>query len=369
MTVPFFDLKRQISGMRVELDSAIAETIDSAAFILGPKVAELEKFSAGVLGVKYAIGVASGTDALLLALKAIGIGQDDEIITSPFTFVATAEAISYHGAKPVFIDLTTKTFNMDVSKIEKAITKKTKAILPVHLYGQPADMSPIMDLAKKYNLKVIEDCAQAIGAKYKDKSVGSIGDIGCFSFFPTKNLGCFGDGGLVTTNSDEIADMIKVLRGHGSRVTYHYDYIGYNSRLDSIQAAILLVRFKYLKDWTEKRRANAALYRKLLAGVSQIKLPTEDSNVYHVYNQFTILAESRDKLFDFLKKKNVGCMVYYPLSLHLQKAFQNLGYKKGDLPQSELAQDSVLSLPIFPELTKEEIEETVSAVKEFYGKS
>lgn len=369
MSVPFFDLKRQIVQIKPEINTQISETIESAAFILGPKVSELEKIAANFLNVKHAIGVASGTDALMLAIKALGIESGDEVITSPFTFVATIDAICYHSAKPVFVDITTKTFNLDPLKIEKAITKKTKAILPVHLYGNPADMDEINIIAKKYNLKVIEDCAQAISAKYKDAFVGSISDIGCFSFFPTKNLGCFGDGGLVTTNSDDLANTIKMLKAHGSKTTYHYDCVGYNSRLDSIQAAILIARFAHLKDWTEKRRKNAFLYRKLLSNIPAIKLPEEKENIFHVYNQFTIFAEQRDNLMSFLKSKNIGCMVYYPLSLHLQKAFDVLGYKKGDFPESEKAQQSVLSLPIFPELFPEEIEEVSAAIKEFYGKS
>lgn len=368
MAVPFFDLKRQLTEIRPEIDKAISETLDSCAFILGPKVLELEKYSANFLDVKHAIGVASGTDALMLALKAVGIGPGDEVITSPFTFVATAEAIAYCGAKPVFVDIDINNFNIDPARIEEKITKKTKALLPVHLYGQSADMQSILAIAKKHNLKVVEDCAQAIGAKCDNKNVGSLGDVGCFSFFPTKNLGCYGDGGLLTTNNDALADLAKVLRGHGSRITYHYDYIGYNSRLDSIQAAILLARFPLLQKWTRKRREHAELYKKLLSSQKRIVLPKEENYAYHVYNQFTILADNRDGLFDYLKKKQVGCMVYYPLSLHQQKAFSSLLYKKGDFPMAEKAQSSVLSLPIFPELTAEEIEETANAIIEFYGK-
>ena len=369
MSVPFFDIKRQIASIRPAIDKQISETLDSGAFILGPKVSELEKYSANYLGVKHAIGVASGTDALMLALKALGFGPGDEIITTPFTFVATAEAIAYCGATPVFVDIDPNTYNLDVSLIEAKITKKTKCILPVHLYGQPSNMNSVLSIAKNHGLKVIEDCAQAIGAKYNNMSVGSLGDVGCFSFFPTKNLGCFGDGGLVTTNSDSIADTIKILRGHGSKITYHYDMVGYNSRLDSIQAAILLARFPHLAKWTENRRKNASIYRKLLLGVKQITLPKEDINTYHVFNQFTIRALKRDALIDHLKQNNVGAMVYYPLSLHLQKAFNALGYNIGSLPESEKAQSEVLSLPIFPELTEAEIEEASAAVIEFYGES
>lgn len=369
MAVPFFDLKRQLSSIRPEVDQAISSVLDGCAFILGPAVSSLESFSENYLCIKHAVGVASGTDALLLALKALNIGRGDEVITTPFTFVATAEAISYHGAIPVFCDIDPKTFNIDVNKIEELITKKTKVILPVHLYGQPSDMRKIKAIAKKHSLFVVEDCAQAIGAKFKDAFVGTIGDIGCFSFFPTKNLGCFGDGGLITTSSQELCNEIKVLRGHGSRTMYHYDLVGYNSRLDSIQAAILLARFPHLASWTNKRRDHASLYRRLLGSISQIALPYEDQNAFHVYNQFTIRAENRDGLISHLRAKNIGCMVYYPLSLHLQKAFSTLNYKNGDFPESEFAQNEVLSLPIFPELSSLEIEEVSSAIIEFYGKN
>src|SRR3989339_370640 len=369
MSVPFFDIKKQIASIRQEIDAAIAEVIDSGAFILGPKVSELEKVAAEYLEVKHAIGVASGTDALMLALKACGIKKNDEVITTPLTFVATADAIAHCGANPVFCDITTKTFNIDPLKLEKTISSKTTAILPVHLYGQSSDMDQIMSIAQKHNLKIIEDCAQAIGAKYKEKFVGGFGNAGCFSFFPTKNLGCFGDGGLVTTNSDEIAKMVRILKGHGSTITYHYDYVGHNSRLDSIQAAILLIRFKYLEEWTNKRRENAKLYKELLKDIKEISLPKEDPKIFHVYNQFTIKVEARNELLDFLKSKNIGCAIYYPLSLHLQNAFKSLGFKNGDFPISEKTQESVISLPIFPELTREEIEEVVDGIKKFYGKS
>ncbi len=369
MAVQFFDLKKQLSSIRPSIEKEISEVLDSCAFILGPKVAELEKYSANYLGVKHAIGVASGTDALLLSLKALGIGPGDEVITTPFTFVATLETIAYCGAIPVFVDIDPDTFNIDTAKIKAKITSRTKVILPVHLYGQPSNMDEIMALAKQHNLKVIEDCAQAISAKYDDKFVGSIGDFGCFSFFPTKNLGCYGDGGLVTTNSDDFADTVKVLRGHGSKTTYHYDYIGYNSRLDSMQAAILLARFKHLDAWTAKRRKNAALYRNILSKTPGIILPKEVNKGFHVYNQFTIKSDNRDELQAFLKTKQIGSMIYYPLSLHLQKAFEYLGHKPGDFPISENIQGSVLSLPIYPELNEQEITEVANAIKEFYGQS
>jgi len=365
MPVPFFDIKRQIAATRAEILSAIEKTVDSGAFILGPAVTELESFAAKYLGLKHAVAVASGTDALHLALRASGISEGDEVITSPFTFVATAEAISYIGATPVFCDIEPNTFNIDPAKIQQKITKKTKAILPVHLYGLPANMGPIVELAKKNGLKVIEDCAQSIGAEYDNKKVGSLGDAGAFSFFPTKNLGCFGDGGLVATNDDNIADLVKVYRGHGSRATYHYDLIGYNSRLDSIQAAILLVRFNYLAMWGEKRALNASLYNALLSNLPGITLPCQPKRFRHVFNQYTIRIKDRDKLFGFLKDRRVGAMVYYPLSLHLQKAFSFLGCKPGDFPEAESAQSEVLSLPIFPELEKAEIEEVCSVISAF----
>ncbi|MBI5699157.1 DegT/DnrJ/EryC1/StrS family aminotransferase [Candidatus Saganbacteria bacterium] len=366
MSVPFFDIKRQNSAIRAELLSAIEKTVDSGAFILGPSVTELEIFAAKYIGVKHAIGVASGTDALHLSLRAAGINSGDEVITSPFTFVATAEAISYIGATPVFCDIEPNTFNLDSNKTLQKITKKTRAILPVHLYGLPSNMGPLLRIAKEHGLKVIEDCAQSIGAEYAGKKVGSLGDAGAFSFFPTKNLGCFGDGGLVTTNNDSLAELARVYRGHGSRVAYHYDLIGYNSRLDSIQAAILMVRFKYLAQWSQIRASNAALYSSLLSGVKGIILPSRPTNSLHVFNQYTIRAKDRDRLLAHLKARNIGAMIYYPLSLHLQKAFSFLGSRRGDFPESERAQGEVLSLPIFPELTRSEIEEVCSAISDFY---
>lgn len=369
MAVPFFDIKRQNSAIRAELLSAIERIVDSGAFILGPAVTELESFAAKHLGVKHAIGVASGTDALHLALRSAGVKSGDEVITSPFTFVATAEAISYIGATPVFCDIEPNTFNLDPQCIAKKLTNKTRAILPVHLYGLSSNMVPLLDLAKQNGLKVVEDCAQSIGAEYSGKKVGSLGDAGAFSFFPTKNLGCFGDGGLVTTNDDEIAELVKVYRGHGSRATYHYDLIGYNSRLDSIQAAILMVRFKYLAQWSQNRARNAALYSSLLSGIKGISLPAQPNNSLHVYNQYTIRAKDRDLLLAHLKDRHIGAMIYYPLSLHLQKAFSFLGCRMGDYPESERAQGEVLSLPIFPELERSEIEEVCSAISGFYTTS
>lgn len=359
MPVPFFDLKRQIQRIRPEIDAAVKQTIDSGVFILGPQVEALEEEIAKYCGTNYAVAVASGTDALELALIACGIKAGDEVITSPFTFIATAEAIEYIGAKPVFADIKEDTFNIDPAKIEEKVTAKTKAIVPVHLYGQCAEMEKIMAIAKKHNLKIVEDCCQAIGAESNKKKAGSFGNAGAFSFFPTKNLGCFGDGGIITTNDEKTAKEIKVLRNHGSREAYHHNVIGYNSRLDAIQAAILRVRLRHLPEWTERRNKTAAIYRDQ---ITKTVLPLEKKNGKHVYNQFTIKTEKRDALLAKLREENIGAMIYYPISLHLQEAFIKLGYKKGGLPVSEKVQEQVLSLPIFPELTAEEIERVCEAI-------
>ncbi len=368
MSVPFFDITRQTLDLKKELDAAIAEVVASGRFILGETVATLEKEIAAYCGTKYAVGVASGTDALHLALRACGVREGDEVITSPFTFVATAEAISYCGATPVFTDIEPKTFNIDPSKIESRITKRTRVILPVHLYGQACEMDKIMETAQKHELSVVEDCAQAIGAENNGKKAGAYGSAGCFSFFPTKNLGCFGDGGMITTNDPKVNDELVALRNHGSRQTYHYDMIGHNSRLDALQAAILHVKLSHISDFSEKRRENATIYNKILKELPEITLPYEHFKVKHVFNQYTIRVKERDKLFGFLKDKGIGAMVYYPLSLHLQKAFAALGYNPGDFPESESAQNEVLSLPIFPELEERELQEVCSAIKEFYRK-
>jgi dTDP-4-amino-4,6-dideoxygalactose transaminase len=366
MPVQFFDLKIQNSKIRKEIDAAISAVVDSAHFILGPNVAELEKEAAAYHGAKYAVGVASGTDAIQIALRAAGVKKDDEVITTPFTFVATAGAISSIGAKPVFVDIDPSTFNIDPAKIKEKINKRTKAMIPVHLFGQAADMDPIMEMAKQHGLKVIEDSCQAIGARYHGKHVSTIGDAGCLSFFPTKNLGGFGDGGMIITNDENIYNTSKVLRGHGSRVTYHYDMVGFNSRLDEIQAAVLRIKLRHLETWMEARRRNAGIYNKLLAGV--VEIPKEYANVRHVYNQYTIKVKDRNKLQEFLKTKGIGAMIYYPLALHLQKVYEDLGYRSGDLPNCEKIQNEVLSLPIFPELTEPQITEVAGAIKEFYGK-
>lgn len=368
MTIPFFDITRQNAALRREIDAAIAQVIDKGRFILGENVSQLEKEFAAYCGTKFAVGVASGTDALHLTLKACGIKDGDEVITSPFTFVATAEAIDYCGAQPIFIDIEPNTFNIDPAKIAKKITKKTKAILPIHLYGLAANMAEIVKIAREHGLMVVEDCAQATGAAINGQKVGSFGNAGCFSFFPTKNLGCFGDGGMITTNDENLAAEIKILRGHGSRKTYHYDIIGYNSRLDELQAAIIRVKLPHLDSYIQSRRQKACIYYKHLKRLSEIKLPHEPSGYLHTYNQYTVLAENRDELFEYLKTKSVGAMVYYPLSLHLQKAFSELKHKRGDFEESEKAQSSVLSLPIFPEFTDQEAEAACHVISSYFEK-
>ncbi len=363
MSVPMVDLKIQYAAIREEVAGAVQGVIESAHFILGPQGKALEEAIAAYHGVKYAVAVASGTDALHLALLAAGIKRDDEVITTPFTFIATAEAASYLGAKPVFVDIDPSTFNIDISKIEAAITKKTRAIIPVHLYGAPVEMDGLMKLAKKHGLKVIEDCAQSFGAEYRGKKTGAFGDLGCFSFFPSKNLGGYGDGGMVITDDAKLAEHMLSLRNHGSRIRYYHDEIGYNSRLDEIQAAILNIKFKHIDEYNAKRRKNAFLYNTILAGPG-IQTPSEQDNTKHVFHQYTIRVKDRDAVKQKLDAGNVtSSMIYYPVPLHLQAAYKNLGMKPGSLPKTELAAQEVLSLPMYPELTEEQIRLIADAVK------
>jgi dTDP-4-amino-4,6-dideoxygalactose transaminase len=312
--------------------------------------------------------VASGTDALLLSLRAIGVGPGDEVVTPTFTFFATAGVISRLGARPIFVDIDPRTFNIDPGCLADAITKKTKAVMPVHLYGQIADMDDIMAVAEKHNLPVIEDAAQAIGATYRDKKAGSFGKTACFSFFPSKNLGAYGDAGFVITDDEDLADLIRRLRVHGAKPKYYHSMIGYNSRLDTIQAAILMVKLKYLPAWHEARRERAARYDRLLEDLGQITTPLVREHNYHIYHQYTVIAEDRDGLKDFLKSREIGIDTYYPLPLHLQDCYSDLGYRKGDLPVSESLSKKVISLPIFPELTDEEQDFVVESIKEYYRK-
>lgn len=352
--IPILDLSKQYKKLEDQLNTAVRDVMTSGRYILGPNVKKFEEIFAQYCSCKRAIGVASGTDALHLALRALDIGPGDEVLTVSFTFVATTEAIGIVGAVPVFVDIDPLTFNMDINDIESKITDKTRAILPVHLYGQPADMDPIMEIAKKHNLHVIEDCAQAVGATYKGKKVGSFGEFGCFSFFPTKNLGCYGDGGMVTANSDELADRIITLRGHGGKVKYYHDELGLNSRLDEMQAAILNVKFPYIDDWNQSRREIAYRYNELFKDTKEIITPKEIDNVHSVYHQYTIRIANRDKVQQELKAAGVQTMIYYPVPLHRQKVHSYLNLPYNLLPRTEKATDEVLSLPIFPELTREE---------------
>jgi dTDP-4-amino-4,6-dideoxygalactose transaminase len=356
------DLKIQYDAMKDEINSAVLRVIQNTAFILGPEGKALEQSIAAYHRVKFAVGVASGTDALHLALRAADIGPGDEVITTPFTFIATAEAISYVGAVPVFVDIRPDTFNIDVSQIASKVTKRTKAILPVHLYGQAADMGPLMEIAKKHSLKVIEDCAQSFGAEYRGKKAGAFGDMGCFSFFPSKNLGCYGDGGMIITDDRNLAERLQSLRNHGSRVRYYHDEIGYNSRLDEIQAAVLNVKFKRIDAYNDGRRRNSALYNEMLA-VPGIRTPVESGDGKHVYHQYTIRLKDRDAVKKRLDEAKMSSMIYYPVPLHLQAAYKDLGMGLGSLPVSEQAAREVLSLPMYPELTPEQIETVADAVK------
>jgi dTDP-4-amino-4,6-dideoxygalactose transaminase len=367
MKVALFELVRQYNALKGALDPAISSVINKGSFILGENVAKFEEEMAAYCGTKYAVGVANGTDALELAIKALGIGPGDEVITVPFTFIATMEAICLNGATPVLVDIEPDTFNIDASQIEKKITKKTKAIIPVHLFGQACDISAVVTASKKHNIKVIEDCAQAIGAEYDGLKVGSFGDIGCFSFFPSKNLGCFGDGGMITTGDKALADKIKMLRVHGQAQRYLHEIEGLNSRLDELQAAILRVKLRHLDEWNESRRKNAKYYDAALAPL-KIVLPVEARGRKHVYNIYNIRTPggNRDKLREALTVKGVGTAVYYPVPLHLQPVYSRFGWKKGDFPVSEKACNEVLALPVFPEINKEELGYVAKCICDFF---
>lgn len=351
--IAMVDLKREFSEIKEEVFDVLTEILESSNYILGPKVSELEKKIAEYHGVSAAIGVASGTDALHLSLEALDIGEGDEVITTPFTFFATVEAILYTGATPVFADIEPETLNIDTERIEEKITDRTKAILPVHLFGHPSDIKEIQRIAKKHNLKVIEDSAQAFGAAIDRGRVGSYGDAGCFSFYPSKNLGAYGDGGMITVNDPDIADKIKRLRNHGSKGSYRHESVGFNSRLDEIQAGILLIKFKRIEEYNNRRRQNAALYTQLLSG--NVKCPSEKKGFYHVYHQYTITTSRRDKIQKKLKDSGIASVVYYPTPLHLQEALRFMGHKEGDFPVAEKAAKEVLSLPIHPWLEEEAI--------------
>jgi dTDP-4-amino-4,6-dideoxygalactose transaminase len=371
MRVPLLDIPASYETILQDVKKNIDQVIQSGRFVLGPIVEELEEKIATYCETKYAVGVSSGTDALLISLMAAGVGEGDEVITTPFTFFATAGSISRLGARPVFVDIESDTFNIDPSQIEKSITDKTRAIIPVHLYGQSANMNPILELAQRNNLVVIEDAAQAIGSEYEGRRTGSMGNYGCFSFFPTKNLGGFGDGGMVTMSSEADYNQIKALRVHGSNLKYYHKLIGGNFRLDALQAGVVLAKLQYLDQWTEKRRKNAQTYNQLFKekGIAdQLILPLEVIP-RHVYNQYVIrVNNNRDELRSFLTENNIFTEIYYPLPLHLQDCFASLEYKKGAFPESEKAANDTIALPIFPELAKEQLVYVTEKIDEFIKK-
>ena len=389
MNIPLIDLKAQYESLAEDLDKAALGVLSSANYIMGKTVTDFEKEFADFIGVKHAISVGNGTDALVLALKSMGIGEGDEVITTPFTFFATAETISAVGATPVFVDVDKETFNIDVTKIEEKITSKTKAIMPVHIFGQSADMDEINEIAKKHNLYVIEDACQAIGGKYRGRKIGTLGDVACFSFFPTKNLGCAGDGGMIVTDNDEIAIIARALRTHGSgengQKAYnllnnieeeiktaegandtvynplkYYNYlIGYNTRLDAIQAAILSVKLKEIDSWNAKRREIVELYNEALQNSDLVTPVARDYND-HVYHMYILQSENREEVLTKLKEAGIATGVYYPVPLHLQKVYKNLGYKEGDMPVSEYLSHRTFAIHVYPELTKEQIDYIIS---------
>jgi|SRR5579863_5300643 len=365
MKVPLLDLVAQYELIQSEILAEVASVFKRQQFVLGPEVSQLEEQVARICEVSHGVGVASGSDALLLALMALNIGPGDEIVTSSYTFFATAGSIARLHAKPVFVDIDPNTYNLDPNWVEKAITKRTKAILPVHLFGQCAEMDAILQIARKHELAVIEDAAQAIGATYKGKKAGSMGILGCLSFFPSKNLGGAGDGGMVLTRDPDLAEKIRILRVHGSKPKYVHKTIGINSRLDTLQAAVLQVKLRYLSEWSEKRRQNAAYYDQRFNGLSKISCPSIPSHNVSIFNQYVIRVPERDRLIEQLRKNEIGSEIYYPIPLHLQECFQYLGYKKGDLPEAERAANETVALPIYPELTLPQRDHVAATVLSF----
>jgi dTDP-4-amino-4,6-dideoxygalactose transaminase len=393
MNIPFLDLKTQFRAIEHEVLPMVKEAMENAAFIGGPQVSGFETEFATFCDSKYCVGVNSGTDALRFALMAAGVGPGDEVITVPHTFIATTEAVSQVGAKPVFVDIDLKTYNMDPNKLEDYLAKRPgggstgnkpratsdqrlatsnqpqpKAVLPVHLYGQPADMDPILEIAKKKNLVVIEDACQAHGSQYKGRKAGSMGAIGCFSFYPGKNLGAYGEGGAVVTQDEEMASKIRMIRDHGQTKKYYHDMEGYNGRLDAIQAGVLRIKLKRLAAWNESRRQNAQYYNELLSSIKGVTIPKEADGCGHVYHLYVILVEDRDGLQKYLNEKGIGTGLHYPVPLHLQKAYANQGHKEGDFPVTESVAKRLLSLPMFPELTKAQIEYVADCIKQFMTK-
>lgn len=371
MNVPLLDLKEQNETLRPEIEAALGRVLDTNGFILGGEVATLEKELAAYCGTKHAIGCASGSDAILLALMAFEVGPGDEVITTPYSFFATVSSITRLGAIPVFVDIEPETYNIDVSKIEAAITARTKAIEPVHLYGQCADMAALMSIRTRHKIGIIEDAAQAIGAKDGDDFAGAMGDVGCFSFYPSKNLGGMGDGGFLTTDDDALAKKLSALRVHGAEEKYYHKYVGLNSRLDGFQGAVLRVKLPHLDAWTDRRRQNAENYGRLFtdAGLAeQVTLPVERPGAKHIYNQYVIrVGEGRDELRSYLTEKGIGTDIYYPVPLHLQECFAYLGHAEGDFPEAEKAARETLALPIYPELKPEQQQTVVDAIADFFA--
>lgn len=365
MAVPFLELKRQYQELKPEIEPKLLQVAESQRYILGPEVEAFEREVAQYLGVKHAVAVASGTDALILSLKAAGVGQGDEVLTSDYSFFSSAGVISWVGAKPRFVDIAKHSFNLDPAKIEEKLTRKTKALLVVHLFGEPAEMEPIMKIARRHRLPVIEDACQAIGSEYRGRKIGQLGDATCYSFYPTKVLGCFGDGGLVVTNSDKIHQAIQDLRVHGAKRTDDRKTVGTNSRLDEIQAAVLRIKLRHLEKWIAARRNCAARYRELLAG-APVELPEDKAHLRHTYNSFVIRAEKRDALLDFLRKKEIGAAIYYPRPFHKMTCFKSSVKKTEKFPEAEKSSKSSLALPIFPELEQREIETVAAEVRKFY---
>ncbi|OPY67921.1 MAG: dTDP-3-amino-3,6-dideoxy-alpha-D-galactopyranose transaminase [Syntrophorhabdaceae bacterium PtaU1.Bin034] len=368
MKVPFVDLKSQYETIRFEVAAAIQKVLEDTAFSAGPYVARFEKEFAQFCGTRHAIGVGSGTSAIWLALQACGIGPGDEVITVPNTFIATAEAISFAGAKPVFVDIDEGSYLMNPDLLDQAVSLRTKAIIPVHLFGQMVDMDPVMDFAKDHGLYVIEDACQAHGATYKGRKAGSIGDAGCFSFYPGKNLGAYGEGGAVVTNSDRVAERVRILRDHGQSKKYYHSVIGWNDRMDGIQGAVLSVKLKYLEDWNEARRQNAHLYSSLLGEVDDIQTPVEKGHGEHVYHLYVVRVPGRDDLIRHLAEKDIFCGIHYPIPIHLQDAYHFLGLEKGRYPVTEKCAAEMVSLPMFAELTREQIDYVTEEIKTYLSR-
>jgi dTDP-4-amino-4,6-dideoxygalactose transaminase len=366
MQVPLLDLKAQYATIKNEILTAVSEVLESQICIGGPKVAQLEQKIAAISDCKFAVGASSGTDAILNSLMSLNINSGDEVITTPFTFFATAGCIARTGAKPVFVDIDPKTYNINPTLIEAAVTGRTRVIMPVHLFGQMADMDPIMAIAKKCNLAVIEDAAQSITSTYKGRKAGSFGTVGCFSFFPSKNLGGIGDGGMIVTNDQQLYDRLSIMRNHGSKPKYYHKYIGGNFRLDPIQAAALLVKLPHLDQWSEARRRNAAYYNEKFKN-TVVQTPYISHDCASIFNQYVIRVPRRDELVEHLRQKNIGCEIYYPVPMHLQECFKYLGYKEGSLPKSEKAAEEVLAIPIYPELTDQMMDYVAETILTFLG--